>query len=76
MYKFLVVLCIFSIISFQYKINVKASDKHIPTEQIECADELMGEEPPEKEKSELALMMQDIDDSYKAVEEIDRKSVV
>ncbi len=70
MCKFLVVLCIISIISFQYKINVEASNKHIPTEQIESADELMGEEQPEKEKSELALMMQDIDDSYKAVEEM------
>ena len=30
----------------------------------------MGEEQPEKEKSELALMMQDIDESYKAVEEM------
>jgi len=70
MHKFLLVLCIFSVISFQCKINVEAADKHIPIEQIECADELMGEEPPEKEKSELALMMQDIDDSYKAVEEM------
>ena len=70
MYKFLVVLFIFSIISFQYKINVEASDKYIPVEKIEGADELMGEEQPEKEKSELALMMQDIDDSYKAVEEM------
>ncbi len=70
MYKFLVALCIFSIISFQYKINVEASDIYIPTEQIECPDEIMGEEPPEKEKSELALMMQDIDESYKAVEEM------
>ena len=70
MYKFLIVLCIFSIISFQNKINIEASDIYVPAEKIEGADELMGEEPPEKEKSELALMMQDIDDSYKAVEEM------
>ena len=30
----------------------------------------MGEVQPEEEKSELALMMQDIDESYKAVEEM------
>ena len=70
MYRLLVILCIISIISFQYKINVEAADKSIPTEQIEGADVLVGEEEPEKEKSELALMMQDIDDSYKAVEEM------
>lgn len=70
MYKFLIVLCLFSVISFLSNANVEAADKDIPTEQIEAVDELMGEEPPEKEKSELALMMQDIDDSYKAVEEM------
>ncbi|MFQ5787299.1 MAG: hypothetical protein ACE5H1_04895 [Thermodesulfobacteriota bacterium] len=68
MYKFLVALCIFSIISFQYKINVEASDKYIPAEQIESTDQLIVEEPPEKEKSELAKMMEEIDKSYKAVE--------
>ena len=69
MYKVLIALCIFSIVCFQYKNNVEGSDKFIPTEQIEGSDELMGEEP-EKEKSELALMMQDIDESYKLVEEM------
>ncbi|MBS1257507.1 MAG: hypothetical protein MAG551_00551 [Candidatus Scalindua arabica] len=68
MYKFLIVLCIYFVISFLYKVNVEAADKPMPTEQIEGTDELMGEEQPEKEKSELALLMQDIDDSYKAVE--------
>ena len=70
MYKFLIVLCIFSIAIFQDRINVEASDKYIPAEQIEGSDELVGEgQPaPEKEKSELALLMQDIDESYKAVE--------
>ena len=36
MYKILIALCIFSIISFQYQINVEASDKYIPAEQIEA----------------------------------------
>ncbi|OHB86896.1 MAG: hypothetical protein A3D13_09520 [Planctomycetes bacterium RIFCSPHIGHO2_02_FULL_40_12] len=70
MYKLLIALCIFSIVIFQYKTNVESSDKNIPAEQLKGPDELIGEEPPEKEKSELALLMQDIDESYKAVEEM------
>ena len=68
MYKILISLCILSIISFQSEAGVEGSDQYIPVERIEGSDELMGEEQPEKEKSELALMMQDIDESYKAVE--------
>src|SRR3972149_8223315 len=68
MAKLLIALCIFSIVIFQYKTNVESSDKNIPAEQLKGPDELIGEEPPEKEKSELALLMQDIDESYKAVE--------
>jgi hypothetical protein len=70
MYKVLIALCIFSIVSsFQYKHIAEGSDIYEPSKQIEGADELMGEEP-EEEKSELALMMQDIDESYKLVEEM------
>jgi hypothetical protein len=70
MYKVFITLCIFSIISsFQYKLIAGASDKHVPSKHIDSADELMGE-VPEEEKSELALMMQDIDESYKLVEEM------
>jgi hypothetical protein len=70
MYKVLIALYIFSIISsFQYKNIAEGSDNPVPSGQIEGADELMGEEP-EEEKSELALMMQDIDESYKLVEEM------
>ena len=58
MYNFLVVLFIFSIISFQYKINVEASDKYIPVEKIEGVDELMGEEQPEKDGRKLYLRSQ------------------
>lgn len=70
MYKVLIFLCILSIISFQSKTDVEGSDQYIPVGRIEDSDELMGEEQPEKEKSELALLMQDIDESYKAVEEM------
>jgi len=70
MYKVLIAICIFSIVSsFQYKHIAEGSDNPVLSEQIEGADELMGEEP-EEEKSELALMMQDIDESYKSVEEM------
>ncbi len=54
--------------SFQYKM-AEGSENNVPSEQIKGADELMGEVPQE-EKSELALMMQDIDESYKLVEEM------
>ncbi len=67
MYKVLIALCIFSIVSsYQYKSMAEGPDTHGPSKQI---DELMGEEP-EEEKSELAIMMQDIDESYKLVEEM------
>ncbi len=70
MYKVLIALCIFSIVCFQFTINVESSDQYIPVGKTEGADEEMGEEQPIEEKSELALMMQDIDESYKAVEEM------
>ncbi len=70
MYKVLIALCIFSIVCFQYTINVESSDQYIPVGKTEGADEEMGEEQPIEEKSELALMMQDIDESYKKVEEM------
>ncbi len=70
MYKVLIALCIFSIVCVQFISNVEGSDQYIPVGKIEDADELMGEEQPEEEKSELALMMQDIDESYKIVEEM------
>jgi hypothetical protein len=70
MYKVLITLCILSIVSsFQCKHIAEGSDSYVPSKQIEGADELMGE-VPEEEKSELALMMQDIDESYKLVEEM------
>jgi len=56
-------------IRIQFKHRAEGSDIYEPSKQIEGADELMGEEP-EEEKSELALMMQDIDESYKLVEEM------
>jgi len=70
MYKVLTALCIFSIVYLQFIINVEGTDQYIPVGKIEDADELIGEEQPEEEKSELALMMQDIDESYKVVEEM------
>jgi len=70
MYKVLIVICIFSIvIIFQYNNLAEGSDNNVPSKHTDSADELMGEEP-EEEKSELALMMQDIDESYKLVEEM------
>lgn len=70
MYKVFITLCIFSIVSsFQYKNIAESSDKHAPSEHTDSPDEMMGEVPQE-EKSELALMMQDIDESYKLVEEM------
>lgn len=70
MYKVFIALCIFSIVSsFQYKNIAESSDKHAPSEHTDSPDEMMGEVPQE-EKSELALMMQDIDESYKLVEEM------
>jgi hypothetical protein len=70
MYKVLITICIFSIVTiFQYKNIAECSDKHVPSEHTDSVDELMGEVPQE-EKSELALMMQDIDESYKIVEEM------
>ncbi len=70
MYKVLIALCIFSIVCLQFIINVEGSDQYIPVGKVEEAEEPMGEEQPEEEKSELALMMQDIDESYKVVEEM------
>ncbi|GAX59689.1 ABC-type multidrug transport system, ATPase and permease components [Candidatus Scalindua japonica] len=70
MYKVLIVLCVFTIAcSFQYVNTADGSDNEVSSEHKDSPDELMGEEP-EKEKSELALMMQDIDESYKLVEEM------
>ncbi len=70
MYKVLITICIFSIVTIsQYKNVAECSDNHVPSEHTDSADELMGEVPQE-EKSELALMMQDIDESYKIVEEM------
>ena len=70
MYKVLIALCIFSIVSsFQYKNIAECSDNQAPSAHTDTPDEMMGEVPQE-EKSELALMMQDIDESYKAVEEM------
>ncbi|MCR4290584.1 MAG: cytochrome c [Candidatus Scalindua sp.] len=69
MHKVLIALFIFLTVgSFQYKM-AQGLEKNVPSEQIKGADELMGGEP-EKEKSELALMMEDIDKDYKIVEEI------
>ncbi len=70
MFKVLITLSVFLIAitsSVQYNIAM-GSDSASP-KQTEEADELMGEVPQE-EKSELALMMQDIDESYKLVEEM------
>ncbi|MBT6051402.1 MAG: hypothetical protein HOG49_31770, partial [Candidatus Scalindua sp.] len=68
MYKVLITLCIFSIVSsFQYNNIAECSDNQAPSAHTDSPDEMMGEVPQE-EKSELALMMQDIDESYKAVE--------
>ena len=70
MYKVLIAICIFSIVAiFQYENIAEGSDKQAPSAHTDSPDEMMGEVPQE-EKSELALMMQDIDESYKAVEEM------
>ena len=70
MYKVLIAICIFTAVTvFQYKNLAEGSDKQAPTAHADSPDEMMGEVPQE-EKSELALMMQDIDESYKAVEEM------
>ena len=70
MYKVLIALCIFSIVSsFQYNNIAECSDNQAPSAHTDTPDEMMGDVPQE-EKSELALMMQDIDESYKAVEEM------
>ncbi len=70
MYKVFIALCIFLIVSsFQFIVNVEGSDQYIPVGKTEGAEELAGEKP-EEEKSELALLMQDIDESYKSVEEM------
>jgi len=70
MYKVLIALFIFSFACIQFIINVEGSDQYVPNEKIVGSDELIGEEQPEEEKSELALMMQDIDEDYKMVEEM------
>lgn len=68
MYKVLITICIFSIVTvFQYTNLTEGSDKHASSAHKDSPDEMM-EEVPQEEKSELALMMQDIDESYKAVE--------
>ena len=70
MYKVLITICIFSAVTvFQYKNLAEGSDKQAPSAHTDSPDEMLGEVPQE-EKSELALMMQDIDESYKAVEEM------
>jgi len=70
MYKVIIALCICLIAgSFQYKNIAEGSDQYIPVGKTEVTDEPAGEVPQE-EKSELALMMQDIDESYKLVEEM------
>ena len=68
MYKVLITICIFTAVTvFQYKNLAEGADKQAPSAHTDSPDEMMGEVPQE-EKSELALMMQDIDESYKAVE--------
>ena len=70
MYKVLIAICIFTAVTvFQYKNLAEGSDNQAPSAHTDSPDEMMGEVPQE-EKSELALMMQDIDASYKAVEEM------
>ena len=70
MYKVLIAICIFTAVTvFQYKNLAEGSDKQAPSAHTDTPDEMMREVPQE-EKSELALMMQDIDASYKAVEEM------
>jgi hypothetical protein len=70
MYKVLIAVYIFSAVAvFQYNNLAEGSDKQPPSTHTDSPDEMMGEVPQE-EKSELALMMQDIDESYKAVEEM------
>jgi hypothetical protein len=70
MYKVLIAICIFTAVTvFQYKNLAEGSDKQAPSAHTDSPDEMMGEVPQE-EKSELALMMQDIDESYKLVEEM------
>ena len=70
MYKVLITICIFTAVTvFQYKNLAEGADKQAPSARTDSPDEMLGEVPQE-EKSELALMMQDIDESYKAVEEM------
>lgn len=70
MYKVLISIFIFSVVTvFQYANLAEGADNQAPSAHTDTPDEMMGEVPQE-EKSELALMMQDIDESYKAVEEM------
>jgi hypothetical protein len=70
MYKVLIAICIFTAVAVsQYNNLAEGSDKQAPSAHTDSPDEMLGEVPQE-EKSELALMMQDIDESYKAVEEM------
>jgi len=70
MYKVIIAICIFTAVTvFQYKNLAEGADKQAPSAHTDSPDEMLGEVPQE-EKSELALMMQDIDESYKAVEEM------
>ena len=70
MYKVLITICIFTAVTvLQYKNLAEGADKQAPSAHTDSPDEMLGEVPQE-EKSELALMMQDIDESYKAVEEM------
>jgi hypothetical protein len=70
MYKVLIAICIFSAVTVcQFASLANGSEKQAPSARTDSPDEMMGEVPQE-EKSELALMMQDIDESYKVVEEM------
>ncbi len=48
----------------------EGDDTYKSSEPAEGSEEFAGEQQPEKEKSELALLMQEIDESYKTVEEM------
>ena len=70
MCKVLIAIFIFSVATiFQYANLAEGTVNQAPSAHTDTTDEMMGEVPQE-EKSELALMMQDIDESYKAVEEM------
>lgn len=51
MHKILIALCIFSIVSFQYMIDVEGSDEYIPAEKVEAQMNLCQENNPKRKRA-------------------------